>query len=114
MRDLVLAIDQGTTGTTAMVVDRDVRVLAKRNVTFTNHYPKPGHVEHDVKEIKIQRRREAREKDLYRKLKDELEPLEEVSEGYAKEKVQREIADRPGARGRLQFFSAALPAMASA
>ena len=53
MRDLVLAIDQGTTGTTAMVVDRDVRVLAKRNVTFTNHYPKPGHVEHDVKEIWI-------------------------------------------------------------
>jgi len=51
MSDLVLAIDQGTTGTTAMVVDRDVQVLAKRNVTFPNHYPQPGHVEHDVDEI---------------------------------------------------------------
>ncbi|MFK7929433.1 MAG: glycerol kinase GlpK [Myxococcota bacterium] len=51
MADLVLAIDQGTTGTTAMIVDRNVRVLASRNVEFPNHYPKPGWVEHDVEEI---------------------------------------------------------------
>lgn len=49
--DLVLAIDQGTTGTTAMVVDRDVQVLASRNVEFPNHFPAPGLVEHDVGEI---------------------------------------------------------------
>ena len=49
--DLVLAIDQGTTGSTAMIVDRSVRVLASRNVEFPNHYPRPGHVEHDVREI---------------------------------------------------------------
>ena len=51
MGDLVLAIDQGTTGTTALLVDSSVRVLARRNVEFTNHYPRPGWVEHDVEEI---------------------------------------------------------------
>jgi glycerol kinase len=47
----VLAIDQGTTGSTALIVDRDVKVVASVNVEFPNHYPKPGHVEHDVDEI---------------------------------------------------------------
>ncbi|MBN2798858.1 MAG: glycerol kinase GlpK [Deltaproteobacteria bacterium] len=51
MSDLVLAIDQGTTGTTALLVDRQVRVLASHNVEFPNHYPAPGEVEHDVGEI---------------------------------------------------------------
>lgn len=51
MGDLVLAIDQGTTGTTAMLIDPSIRVLASVNVEFPNHYPQPGHVEHDVQEI---------------------------------------------------------------
>ncbi len=51
MRDLVLAIDQGTTGSTGLLLDRDLRVLATHNVEFPNHYPQPGHVEHDVGEI---------------------------------------------------------------
>lgn len=51
MGDLVLAIDQGTTGSTAMLVDSDVNVIASHNVEFPNHYPQPGHVEHDVDEI---------------------------------------------------------------
>lgn len=49
--DAILAIDQGTTGTTALLLDRDVRVLASFNVEFPNHYPSPGRVEHDVEEI---------------------------------------------------------------
>ncbi|TVQ89539.1 MAG: glycerol kinase [Deltaproteobacteria bacterium] len=49
--DLILAIDQGTTGTTAMLIDRDISVLATRTVDFPNHYPAPGLVEHDVVEI---------------------------------------------------------------
>jgi glycerol kinase len=49
--NLVLAIDQGTTGTTALLVDPDVRVLAARTVDFPNHYPRPGEVEHDPAEI---------------------------------------------------------------
>jgi len=51
MPDLVLAIDQGTTGTTAMLVDANVRVVASVNVEFPNHYPAPGLVEHDVEQI---------------------------------------------------------------
>ena len=51
MADLVLAIDQGTTGTTALLLDAHVRVVAAVNVEFPNHYPAPGHVEHDVNQI---------------------------------------------------------------
>ena len=49
--DVILAIDQGTTGTTALLLDRHVQVRAAHNVEFPNHYPQPGHVEHDVEEI---------------------------------------------------------------
>ena len=51
MRSLVLSIDQGTTGTTALFLDEQVRVAAKHNVEFPNHYPQPGWVEHDLSEI---------------------------------------------------------------
>ena len=51
MGDLVLAIDQGTTGSTALLIDERVAVLAKVNVEFPNYYPQPGHVEHDIGEI---------------------------------------------------------------
>jgi glycerol kinase len=51
MGDLVLAIDQGTTGTTALLVSQELRVLAKETVDFPNHYPRPGEVEHDPADI---------------------------------------------------------------
>jgi glycerol kinase len=51
MPDLVLAIDQGTTGTTAVLLTHDSRVLAAKNVEFTNHFPAPGQVEHDPRDI---------------------------------------------------------------
>jgi len=51
MGDLILAIDQGTTGSTALLVDRNVHVVGSHNVEFPNHYPRPGEVEHDVEEI---------------------------------------------------------------
>jgi glycerol kinase len=51
MTDCVLAIDQGTTGTTALLLDARVQVVASHNVEFPNHYPQPGWVEHDVAEI---------------------------------------------------------------
>lgn len=50
-KDLVLAIDQGTTGTTALLVDRHLRVLASKNLEFRQIYPKPGWVEHDLDDI---------------------------------------------------------------
>jgi glycerol kinase len=49
--DLILAIDQGTTGSTALLIDATTAVLATHNVELPNHYPEPGHVEHDADEI---------------------------------------------------------------
>ncbi len=49
--DLILAIDQGTTGSTCLVVDTDLNVLAKVNHEFPQHFPKPGWVEHDPDEL---------------------------------------------------------------
>jgi len=51
MSEAVLAIDQGTTGSTALVLDRDGRVLGRATEEFTQHYPQPGWVEHDPDEI---------------------------------------------------------------
>ncbi|MEC7984068.1 MAG: FGGY family carbohydrate kinase, partial [Myxococcota bacterium] len=51
MTDAILAIDQGTTGSTALFIDQNVNVIAQANREFPNHYPKPGWVEHDVAEI---------------------------------------------------------------
>ncbi|HEV2861754.1 MAG TPA: glycerol kinase GlpK [Pyrinomonadaceae bacterium] len=47
----VLAIDQGTTGTTALVFDREGAVRGRGYSEFTQHYPRPGWVEHDAEEI---------------------------------------------------------------
>jgi len=47
----VLAIDQGTTGTTVTLFDRESQMVAKVYAEFTQHYPKPGWVEHDAQEI---------------------------------------------------------------
>ncbi|MDX9709422.1 MAG: glycerol kinase GlpK [Trichloromonas sp.] len=51
MSSYILAIDQGTTGTTALLVDRDLQVRGKTTVDFPQHYPQPGWVEHDPEEI---------------------------------------------------------------
>ena len=51
MTDAVLAIDQGTTGCTSMVLARDGAVLGHATAEFTQHYPQPGWVEHDPEEI---------------------------------------------------------------
>ncbi len=47
----VVAIDQGTTGTTVLVLDRRGRVAGRAYREFTQHFPKPGWVEHDAEEI---------------------------------------------------------------
>jgi glycerol kinase len=48
---LILAIDQGTTGTTCLVFDRDGRVRGRAYSEFEQHFPRPGWVEHDPNEI---------------------------------------------------------------
>ncbi len=47
----VLALDQGTTGSTALVIADDGRILGRAYREFTQHFPAPGHVEHDANEI---------------------------------------------------------------
>jgi len=50
-RRYVLALDQGTTGSTALVVDPDGRVRARGYAELPQYFPKPGWVEHDPGEI---------------------------------------------------------------
>jgi len=47
----VVAIDQGTTGTTVLVINTDGHVIGRAYAEFTQHFPQPGWVEHDAKEI---------------------------------------------------------------
>src|SRR5437762_486491 len=51
MARYVLAIDQGTTGTTALIIDQRLTVKAKVNFEFRQIFPKPGWVEHDLEDI---------------------------------------------------------------
>jgi len=47
----VLAIDQGTTGSTALVFSQEGEILGRAYNEFTQFYPRPGWVEHDPVEI---------------------------------------------------------------
>ena len=47
----ILSIDQGTTGTTALLVDVKGNIIAQGYQEFTQYYPHPGWVEHDPEEI---------------------------------------------------------------
>ncbi|MFO0693511.1 MAG: glycerol kinase GlpK [Polyangiales bacterium] len=51
MSGFLLSIDQGTTGSTVVVLGTDARILGRANVEFPQHYPRPGWVEHDLEEI---------------------------------------------------------------
>ena len=48
---MILAIDQGTTGTTCLVFDGEGRVAGRAYSEFEQHFPRPGWVEHDAGEI---------------------------------------------------------------
>ncbi|MFO0549350.1 MAG: glycerol kinase GlpK [Polyangiaceae bacterium] len=65
--DLLLAIDQGTTGTTVLAMDTDGRTLARHTEEFPQHYPQPGWVEHDLADI---------DKSVHRALGKVLESVE--------------------------------------
>ncbi len=47
----VLAIDQGTTSSRALLFDADCRVAGLAQREFTQHFPRSGWVEHDAEEI---------------------------------------------------------------
>ena len=48
---MILAIDQGTTGTTCLVFDAEGRIAGRAYSEFEQHFPRPGWVEHDAGEI---------------------------------------------------------------
>ena len=47
----IIALDQGTTSSRAIIFDRDQNIVEIAQKEFTQHYPKPGWVEHDAMEI---------------------------------------------------------------
>jgi len=51
MPEFVLAIDQGTTGTTVLLLNGRGRIRARAYGEIRQHYPRPGWVEHDADEI---------------------------------------------------------------
>jgi glycerol kinase len=51
MNRYILAIDQGTTGTTVILLNQQGEFAGKGYAEFKQHYPKPGWVEHDAEEI---------------------------------------------------------------
>ena len=74
LRAVILAIDQGTTGTTCLVFDARARSPGRAYSEFEQHFPRPGWVEHDADEIwdvtrarrrgGARRRRDRRARDL--------------------------------------------------
>jgi len=48
---MILAIDQGTTGTTCLVFDEEGQPRSRAYSEFQQHFPRPGWVEHDANEI---------------------------------------------------------------
>ena len=48
---MILAIDQGTTGTTCLVVDEALNVAGRASCELTPRFPQPGWVEQDPEEI---------------------------------------------------------------
>jgi glycerol kinase len=54
MKDgVILSIDQGTTGSTVLLFDHAGQIRARAYSEFSQHYPKPGWVEHDAEEIMV-------------------------------------------------------------
>jgi glycerol kinase len=47
----ILALDQGTTSSRALIFDHSGRIVAGAQKEFTQHYPNPGWVEHDPREL---------------------------------------------------------------
>jgi glycerol kinase len=48
---VILAVDQGTTGTTCLLVDDDLAIRGRGYAELQQHFPRPGWVEHDPEQI---------------------------------------------------------------
>ena len=51
MAKYILALDQGTTSSRAILFDQQMNIIAQAQKEFTQYYPKQGWVEHDPMEI---------------------------------------------------------------
>ena len=51
MAEYVLAIDQGTTSTRALLFDESARIVAVAQEPFEQHFPRPGEVEHEAEDL---------------------------------------------------------------
>lgn len=51
MEKYILALDQGTTSSRAIVFDHDGKICSVAQKEFTQIFPQPGWVEHNPKEI---------------------------------------------------------------
>ena len=51
MSKYILALDQGTTSSRAILFNKKGAIVATEQQEFTQYYPKPGWVEHDANEI---------------------------------------------------------------
>ena len=51
MSQRIIAIDQSTSSTKALLFDDQCRLLARTNVDHQQYYPQTGWVEHDAEEI---------------------------------------------------------------
>ena len=51
MSKYILALDQGTSSSRAIVFDQDGNAVSVCQKEFTQHFPRPGWVEHDPMEI---------------------------------------------------------------
>lgn len=51
MQQYILAIDEGTTSTRALLVDHEGQIIADAQREFPQYFPQPGWVEHDANEI---------------------------------------------------------------
>ena len=51
MAKYIMALDAGTTSNRCILFDKSGRICAMAQKEFTQHYPKPGWVEHDAQEI---------------------------------------------------------------
>ena len=51
MSKYILALDQGTTQSRALVIDYSGKVISVAQKEFTQIFPQPGWVEHDANEI---------------------------------------------------------------
>lgn len=89
-RQYILVIDEGTTGTRALIVDRNSEIKAQVYTEFTQYHPAPDRVEHDAEEIW-----EATQAIVKKALGEaELKPTDLVAVGITNQRATTTVWDR--------------------